>query len=89
SPYAPLRTLLKRRVKQILLIGEAAPKIRRELDGVVPLVSCGTLEKAVRTAVGAAAPGDTVLLSPACASFDQFENFEHRGRRFREIVESL
>lgn len=89
APYAPLKDLLRTKAKEILLIGEAAGKIGRELAGTAPLVSCGTLEKAVASAARNAGPGDVVLLSPACASFDQFENFEHRGRRFKEIVRAL
>jgi UDP-N-acetylmuramoylalanine--D-glutamate ligase len=56
---------------------------------VVPIVSCETLEKAVKTAAQAAHPGQVVLLSPACSSFDQFENYEHRGRVFKELVVEL
>jgi len=52
----------------------------------VPIQSCETLDKAVASARSAAHPGDTVLLSPACSSFDQFENYEHRGRVFKELV---
>jgi UDP-N-acetylmuramoylalanine--D-glutamate ligase len=89
SPYAPLRPLLRAKAKQVLLIGEAAAKIERELAGAAPLARCGTLERAVRQGARDAAPGDTVLLSPACASFDQFRNFEHRGARFRELTEAL
>jgi UDP-N-acetylmuramoylalanine--D-glutamate ligase len=55
----------------------------------VPLVECGTLENAVATAFRDAVPGDTVLLAPACASFDQFQNYEHRGRVFKELVARL
>jgi UDP-N-acetylmuramoylalanine--D-glutamate ligase len=89
SPYAPLRPWLKRRARAVLLIGEAAGKIERELRGAAPMERCGTLERAVALAAREARPGDTVLLSPACASFDQFRNFEHRGRRFKELVASL
>jgi UDP-N-acetylmuramoylalanine--D-glutamate ligase len=55
----------------------------------VPLASCGTLERAVEAAAAAAVAGETVLLSPACASFDQFADFEARGDRFRELVRGL
>ncbi len=85
SPYAPLLPGLKAQAKGVLTIGSAAPKIESELKAV-PLHPCGTLERAVDAALELAAPGDTVLLSPACASFDQFANFEERGRRFKELV---
>ena len=75
--------LLKKKAKEILLIGEATPKIAKELAGAAPQVVCGTLAKAVQHAASSAQPGDTLLLSPACASFDQFDNFEHRGRCFK------
>lgn len=86
APYAPLIPLLKKKAKAILLIGEAAPKIGRELSGAVPQVVCGTMAKAVQHAAASARQGETVLLSPACASFDQFDNFEHRGRCFKKEV---
>ncbi len=70
----------------MLLIGAAAEKIESQLQGAVPMISCGTLEAAVAEAHERARPGDTVLLAPACASFDQFENFEHRGREFKRLV---
>ncbi len=68
------------------LIGETAAEIRAALEGAVALHDCGDLEHAVAAASGAAAPGEVVLLSPACASYDQFKNFEERGRRFAELV---
>lgn len=89
APYAPLREPLKQKARAALLIGAAAPIIAGQLRGAVPLIECGVLEEAVRAAHQAAEPGDTVLLAPACASFDQFENFEHRGRRFKELVREL
>jgi UDP-N-acetylmuramoylalanine--D-glutamate ligase len=88
SPYTPLRPLLRKKAKEILLIGEATPPLQRDLGGLA-LFPCGTLERAVERAAQTARPGDTVLLSPACASFDQFENFEHRGRCFKERVAAL
>ena len=89
TPYAPLRPLLERRVRRILLIGEAANRIAEELAGTVDINRAGDLETAVREAFRGAVPGDTVLLAPACASFDQFRDFEHRGRVFKEIAERL
>lgn len=89
APYAPLRPLLTRAVKGILLIGEAAPVIRRQLAGTAPCHDCGTLARAVLMARQKASPGDVVLLSPACASFDQFMDYEDRGRRFKALVRQL
>jgi UDP-N-acetylmuramoylalanine--D-glutamate ligase len=71
----------------VYLIGEAAPEIRAALGPAAPLHDCGDLKHAVIAAAAAAQPGESVLLSPACASYDQFANFEERGRRFRELVE--
>jgi UDP-N-acetylmuramoylalanine--D-glutamate ligase len=89
SDYRPLRDPLARRAKAALLIGAAAQKIADHLEGSVPLVACGTMEEAVKHAHSRAKSGDTVLLAPACASFDQFENYEHRGRVFKELVLTL
>ena len=72
------------------LIGEAAGQLAAALDGArVPFVQPGTLERAVANAASAASAGDVVLLSPACASFDQFESFEQRGEEFRRLVQKL
>jgi UDP-N-acetylmuramoylalanine--D-glutamate ligase len=71
----------------VYVIGEAAPEIRAALGHTVPLHDCGDLEHAVIAAAAAARPGESVLLSPACASYDQFADFEERGQRFRELVE--
>jgi UDP-N-acetylmuramoylalanine--D-glutamate ligase len=89
SDYSQLAPLLRERVKTVYTIGSASEKIERELAGVVKIVSAGTLDVAVNAAAGAAASGDVVLLAPACSSFDQFENYEHRGRAFREFVQAL
>lgn len=86
APYRPLVPLLRKKAKAVLLIGEAAGKIERDLAGQVPLVRCETLATAVDHAARTARPGDVVLLSPACASFDQFKNYEHRGRVFKALV---
>jgi len=77
------------RVRRALLIGEAAGKIARALEGRVPHEVVGTLEAAVRRAAEVAAPGDVVLLAPGCASFDQFQSYAERGERFREAVRAL
>ena len=86
SDYTLLAPLLRERVRAVYTIGSAAQKIESHLRGVVPIHSCETLEKAVAAAAAAARPGDVVLLAPACSSFDQFENYEHRGRVFKELV---
>jgi UDP-N-acetylmuramoylalanine--D-glutamate ligase len=89
SDYTLLGPLLRERVKAVYTIGSAAEKIERELHGVVKMVGAGTMDVAVREAQKAAVPGDVVLLAPACSSFDQFDNYEHRGRIFRKIVQEL
>ena len=89
SPYTPLRELLGERSRLAILIGAAAEKIAEDLDDSVPVANAGTLDRAVEIAVQHAQPGDTVLLAPACSSFDQFENYEHRGRTFKELVARL
>ena len=89
SDYTVLREPLKSRARAVMLIGAAASKIREQIAGAVPLVDAKTLDVAIREAYAAAQPGDTVLLAPACASFDQFENYEHRGRVFKEVVGKL
>jgi UDP-N-acetylmuramoylalanine--D-glutamate ligase len=89
SDYTQLGPLLEERVEAVYTIGSAAEKIERELAGVVKMVSAGTLDRAVADAAAVAKPGDVVLLAPACSSFDQFENYEHRGRAFREAVLQL
>jgi UDP-N-acetylmuramoylalanine--D-glutamate ligase len=72
------------------LIGESAPDFAVALDAAgAPFVIAGTLERGLGSAAAAAAPGEVVLLSPACASFDQFTSFEHRGQEFRRLVENL
>jgi UDP-N-acetylmuramoylalanine--D-glutamate ligase len=88
SDYRPLREALHGGAQGVLLIGAAAEKIARQLEGL-PILPCGTLENAVHEAHGRASAGDTVLLAPACASFDQFENYEHRGREFKRFVAAL
>jgi UDP-N-acetylmuramoylalanine--D-glutamate ligase len=89
SDYTLMSGMLKDRVKIVYTIGSAAEKIERELKGVVKIVSAETLQVAVAKAAKAATIGDVVLLSPACSSFDQFENYEQRGRVFRQLVNDL
>jgi UDP-N-acetylmuramoylalanine--D-glutamate ligase len=91
--YAPLLDPVRERCRACYLTGASAERLAEALapaiEAGVALHRCEDLEQAVRRAAGAAEPGETVLLSPACASFDAFENFERRGERFREIVEGL
>ncbi|HTV15308.1 MAG TPA: UDP-N-acetylmuramoyl-L-alanine--D-glutamate ligase [Acidobacteriaceae bacterium] len=86
SDYRQMRALLQERVKAVYTIGAAAEKIHTHIEGAVPVVSAGTLEEAIARAAAVAQPGEIVLLAPACSSFDQFENYEHRGRVFKESV---
>jgi UDP-N-acetylmuramoylalanine--D-glutamate ligase len=88
SDYSVLNDLLRQRVKRVYTIGAAAGKIESQIKGV-EIVHAETLENALRKAHAGAVPGDVVLLAPACASFDQFKNYERRGQVFKEIVRSL
>jgi UDP-N-acetylmuramoylalanine--D-glutamate ligase len=93
SDYTTLVPLVRERVKTVITIGSAAEKIERQFAGVAPIEakieSAGTMQQAVATARKLATAGDTVLLAPACASFDQFRNYEERGRVFKELVQAL
>ncbi len=89
SDYTALLAPMKGRVKRVLLIGEAAELIAGQLDHQIDMEDCGTLEAAVELARREAAQADTVLLAPACASFDQFADYGHRGREFKRIVGEL
>jgi UDP-N-acetylmuramoylalanine--D-glutamate ligase len=86
SDYTTLRPLLHERVKRVYTIGAAAEKIEAHIAGAVDVVHAETLPAAVAKAHHAAEAGDIVLLAPACSSFDQFENYEQRGRVFKELV---
>jgi len=88
SDYTVLNDLIRQRVKQIYTIGAAAAKIESQVKGA-EVVHAETLENAIRKANAVARPGDVVLLAPACASFDQFKSYEHRGKVFKEIVAGL
>ena len=89
SDYTELLPLLRERAVAVYTIGAAAEIIERQLGEAVPLTQAETLANAVSLAAQAAQPGETVLLAPACASFDQFENYEHRGRVFADLVRAL
>jgi UDP-N-acetylmuramoylalanine--D-glutamate ligase len=85
--FAPLRASVERTCRAVLLIGRDAPQIARALEGIAVRVETPqTLAAAVERAIGLAVPGDAVLLSPACASLDQFRDYAERGRRFAELV---
>jgi UDP-N-acetylmuramoylalanine--D-glutamate ligase len=89
SDYGLLREAVRARARAVYTIGSAAEKIERQLAGDAKLESCETLDAAIARAAAAAAPGEVVLLAPACSSFDQFENYEHRGRVFKALVAAL
>jgi UDP-N-acetylmuramoylalanine--D-glutamate ligase len=88
SDYTALNDLLRQRVKRVYTIGAAAAKIESQIKGA-EVVHAETLENAIRKANAVAQPGDVILLAPACASFDQFKSYEHRGKVFKEIVRGL
>lgn len=89
APYAPLAPLLAARARALVTIGEDAPRIHDELGDAVATERADSLADAVRLARTLAQPGDAVLLAPACASFDMFDSYEHRGRVFKEEVEGI
>ena len=89
SDYTVLHELLRQRVKRVYTIGAAAAKIESQIQGTAEIEHAETLENAIRRASESAVAGDVVLLAPACASFDQFQSYEHRGRVFKETVHSL
>ncbi|MBI3298532.1 MAG: UDP-N-acetylmuramoyl-L-alanine--D-glutamate ligase [Elusimicrobia bacterium] len=84
--FAGLRSQVERRVKAVLSVGEAAARVETDLQGAAHVFPCQTLEKAVEVAFQIGLKGETLLLSPACASFDQFTDYEHRGRTFKELL---
>ena len=88
--FTPLKNVLPGKARAVLLIGEDAPQIRRDLAGCgVEMLDCASLQEAVQTAYRLAEPGDIVLLSPACASFDMFKGYAHRSQVFIEAFEAL
>jgi UDP-N-acetylmuramoylalanine--D-glutamate ligase len=84
--FSGLRDVLAERAEAAYLIGESADRLAEDLDGAVPLHRCGDLASAVAAARAAARPGDTILLSPATASYDQYRSYEERGEHFRELA---
>ncbi|SRR5581483_1365592 len=90
NDYSQIAELVKEHVKAIVTVGKGAEKVEKFFKEMKPIYSAGmSMDEAVRLAKEAAAPGDVVLLSPACASFDMFDNYEHRGKVFKELVCSL
>ncbi|HLL52713.1 MAG TPA: UDP-N-acetylmuramoyl-L-alanine--D-glutamate ligase [Myxococcaceae bacterium] len=89
TPYEPMVQASMGRVKGVLTVGEDAPTVEAAYRGRIAVHACGTLERAVERARELAKEGDVVLLSPACASYDQFKNFEHRGETFKRLVGAL
>ena len=89
SDYTPLQQPLREKAILALLIGAAAEKIESQIAKSVAIERAKTLDRAVEIASHDAQPGDVVVLAPACASFDQFQNYEHRGRVFKELVRAL
>jgi UDP-N-acetylmuramoylalanine--D-glutamate ligase len=87
--YTLVREAAREKVRKAILIGEARPLIRKALEGYCPVEEAASLEEAVRKALAAAQPGDSVLLSPMCASFDMFRDYEHRGEVFKHAVAAL
>lgn len=89
SSLSPLKKVIKEKVKALVLIGEAKDRFQRELEGVSDIYLAEGLEEAVHKAYSLAGPKDTILLSPACASFDMFSDYKERGESFKEIVKGL
>lgn len=89
TPYAPLAPLVGKSVRGVLTIGEDARRIESELAGCAPVITSLTMQNACREILQLGEPGDIALFSPACASFDQFRDFEDRGRKFKAFVKSL
>ncbi len=87
--FTVLNDLIKSKVKKLILIGAAREKIKKQLDKDIEFIEVNTMEEAVRTSYSLAEKGDLVLLSPACASFDMYKNFEERGRDFKNLVKML
>jgi UDP-N-acetylmuramoylalanine--D-glutamate ligase len=87
--FSRLAQAVSRRVKRVILIGEAAPLLRRAWEGLATMTEASTLRDAVDCAAQGASPGDVVLLSPACASFDMFADYQDRGRQFKALIHAL
>jgi UDP-N-acetylmuramoylalanine--D-glutamate ligase len=86
--FRGLREAVSSRCRACYLVGDAAERLAEDLADTVPLLPCGNLERAVSEAAEAAMPGEVILLSPACASYDQYRDFEERGEHFRQLVQA-
>ena len=89
EPYTRLIEPLRQRCRAVVAYGEAGPLVVQDLGGAIKVVPAGTFDEVLGVARGLARPGDAVLLSPACSSYDMFKNYEERGARFRQAVEAL
>ena len=89
TDFTPVRSLVEQKTKAVIVMGEAADKLSLTWQGIAKVVRVDSLSEAVDRASQMAVAGDVVLLSPGCASFDMFENFEDRGSQFRELVQKL
>jgi UDP-N-acetylmuramoylalanine--D-glutamate ligase len=89
SDYTPLRKVISSKVRHLILIGQARPIIRKDLDGCCLITECETMEEAIQTSYHLSQPGDSLVLSPACSSYDMFRDFEHRGEVFKELIRKL
>ena len=89
APYTPLIPVLKKRCRAVVVLGESAALIRADLERDLPVHDAGSFDDAVRLAASLAQPGDAVILSPACSSYDMFDNYKQRGARFAEVVRGL
>jgi UDP-N-acetylmuramoylalanine--D-glutamate ligase len=89
NDYTRIFDLVRRNVRGIVAMGESADKVETAFSSFKPVRRTNSIDEAVLTAQGLAQPGDVVLLSPACASFDWFENYEQRGKVFKELVKNL
>jgi UDP-N-acetylmuramoylalanine--D-glutamate ligase len=87
--FSRLAPTIRRRVKRLILIGEAAPLIAKAMEGYQAVERADTLKQAIELAATGAGVGEVVLLSPACASFDMFADYQDRGRQFKALVQSL
>jgi UDP-N-acetylmuramoylalanine--D-glutamate ligase len=87
SDYTFIKEILAERTRSIYLVGQVSRAMYQAWNGVCSCVECGTLETAFKAAKNAAKPGETILLSPGCASFDQFLSFEERGERFSALFD--
>jgi UDP-N-acetylmuramoylalanine--D-glutamate ligase len=87
--FGTLSALIKSKVKELVLFGEARSKIDNLIGGIVKTSKCITLKEAIELAYRHSSPGDVILLSPGCASFDEFSNYKERGRFFKDVVKNL